>query len=201
MNYLIEEANLKRCDDFYTPESLAWDLLVGNIDNEKVGKMLSYSTDKNEKNDENNKLTFQFEILITIFMELLFNIAKLDYYGEDNEDSKKFIPQYDKFDINLYKNVIEEKFKIFGYCVNINSEKLEKFSQDKEGFKFLIDNRYCRILLRGNEVNDDFKNFSDETYYHMVINGLNKNKYKKMEQIYSVFFMNDSVFSVNFIEL
>lgn len=201
MDYLIEEVNLKRSDDFYTPESLAWDLLVGDIDTDKVCKMLSYSVDNNEKNNKNDKLTFQFEILITIFMEILFDIAKLDYYGDDNEGSKKFIPQYDKFDINLYKNIIEEKFKIFGYGVGVNCEKLEKFSQDKEGFKFLIDNRYCRVLLRYNENNDEFKNFSDDTYYHMAINGLNKNKYDKLEHIYSVFFMNDSVFSVNFIEL
>lgn len=201
MEYLIEEANLKRSSDFYTPESFAWDLLVGDIDNDKVGKLLSYSIE-NEKDNKNDKLTFQFEILITIFLELMFNLAKLDYYGEDNDEDKKFIPQYDKFDMNLYKNIIGDKFKIFGYGVNVNFENLEKFTLDKEGFKFLVDNRYCRVLLRYNDINDEkeFSKFSDDTYYHMIINGLNKNKYDKLEQIYSIFFIGDSVFSVNFID-
>jgi hypothetical protein len=136
-------------------------------------------------------------------MEILFNVAKLDHYSDENTNGEIYIPQYDKFNINAYSSMIEDKFKLLGYCVVINSEKIEKFSNDKDGFKFLIDNRYCRVLLKHNnkESNEEFDNFPEDTYYHMKINGLNKNKYDKLEQIYCVYFMNDSIFSVNFSEL
>ena len=153
MEKLMEEVNLKRCDEYYTPESLAWDLLVGDIsiDNDKIGKLMGFTiNDKDKNNNKNETLTFQFEILITIFMEILFNVAKLDYYSDENMVNKKFIPQYDKFNIDAYSSMIEDKFKLLGYHVVINNEKIEKFSNDKNGFKFLIDNRYCRVLLKHN---------------------------------------------------
>lgn len=206
MEKLLEEVKMQRIDDFYTPESLAWDLLVGDIDNTKVGKLLDYSYENINNNiSSHEKITFRFEILLTIFMEILFDLAKLEYYSQnDGNDgnNNKFIPEYEKFNIDAYINLIEDKFKIFGFCVFINKEKMEKFSSDKDGFKFLMENRYCRVLLKNyNEDNSEFENLPDDTYYHMKINGLNKNNYDNLKQIYSVFFLNEYVFCVNFCEI
>lgn len=200
MEKLMDEVNLKRCDDYYTPESLAWDLLVGDIDDVKVGKLMGFSpSNKNENENKHEMLTFQFEILITIFMEILFNIAKLDFHdGESTGET--FIPQYDKFNINAYSEMIKDKFKLLGYCVIIISEKIDNFSNEQEDFKYLINNRYCRVLLKHNseEIDEQFDNFPEDTYYHMKINGLNKNIYNNLWEIYCVFFMNDIIFTVSF---
>lgn len=205
MENLLEEVKMQRTDDFYTPESLAWDLLVGNTDNTKVEKLLDYSyerVDNKKKIASQEKLTFRFEILLTIFMEILFDLAKLNCYGENNEGSLKFEPKYEKFNINAYIDLIEDKFKILGFCVFINKEKMENFSGDKDGFKFLMENRYCRVLLKNySEDNSDFENLPGDTYYHMKINGLNKNKYDDLKQIYSIFFWGEYVYCVNFCEI
>ena len=153
MENLLEEVKMQRTDDFYTPESLAWDLLVGNTDNTKVEKLLDYSyerVDNKKKIASQEKLTFRFEILLTIFMEILFDLAKLNCYGENNEGSLKFEPKYEKFNIDAYIDLIEDKFKILGFCVFINKEKKEQ--ENEERIRNIIKEELENLTLKNNPI-------------------------------------------------
>jgi hypothetical protein len=206
MENLVEEIE-SRDTKFYTPESIAWDLLVGeskDIDPEKKGKLICFIENENkEGNKEENKeeltnsdlLTYNYEILITIFMELLFNMAKLNFYFEN--ENNDFIPDYKKFNIDAFFSLIQDKFKILGFMAFVDSEKMEG---DKEWLIDLINQRYCRVVLRYHDDDEHFEinNVSKDVYYHMKLNGLNKKKYKKLGEIYSVVFLNDNVYKIYF---
>jgi hypothetical protein len=199
MQDLFDEIELQRESKNYTPESIAWELLVGEIDKEKQGKLMAFSEDSADNATKHDKLTFEYEILITIFMELLFNISKLNYFSENN-DKNEFIPNYKSFNFDPIFEIIDEKMKLLGYKAYVESEDIDDFVSDKDALKHLVDNRYCRIVLRyyDNEDIFDENDVSKDTFYHMKINGLNKKKYKMLLEIYSIIFLNGKVYRINF---
>jgi hypothetical protein len=200
MEKFIEQTEEYNNSTIYTPESIAWELLFGNIDEEKKGNLLNYTNDINYNNID-DPVTFTYEILITIFMELLFNIAKMDYWSEsDNNIQNHFIPDYKKFNMSSYISIINDKLKIIGYCMFIKEDDMSDFIYDKESLKTIIDNRYCRIVLRYHDNDDHFEsnNISDDIYYHMKLNGLNENKYLKLNDVYSVIFLNEKIYRLSF---
>jgi hypothetical protein len=201
MENLMEEIESYKDSKLYTPESIAWDLLVGNIDKEKRGCLFEYG--ENEGLTKSEKITFRYEILITIFMELLFDIAKLNFYSNYTENTnKKFIPDYNNFKMDTIFSVIKEKFAILGFELYMDSENMNSFSSDKEGLKVLVDNRYCRVVLRyyDDDSHFDDNEVSDSVYYHMKLNGLNKKKYKDLLEVYSVIFLNEKVYRISFMD-
>ena len=90
-------------DELYTPEKSAWHLLYGNIDEAQKG-FDAYSV----CSDNENRFTFLFEILLTIFMELLFNIAKANQFCENDN----FIPNYINFNMDAFISIILDKFML-----------------------------------------------------------------------------------------
>jgi hypothetical protein len=203
MESLIEEIE-SHDSKIYTPESIAWDLLVGeSIDIEKRGKLIGFGPlEKEKENPELSKsdiLTYRYEILITIFMELLFNMAKLNHFAE-SDNNAKFIPDYKKFNMDTFFSLIQDKFKILGFLAFVDSEKMEG---DQKWLISLVNERYCRVVLRyyDDDSNFEINNVSEDIYYHMKLNGLNKMKYKKLKEIYSVIFLNDKVYKIYFDEI
>ena len=176
---------------YYTPEKIAWSLLVDNIDDSIKG-MDAFPYEK----DSGDQHTFIFEILITIFMELLFNIAKLDCLGK----KERFIPDYKNLPIDALLSVISEKMLVLKYIVKVDEYDKSEFIDDKKKFKELSDKRYCRVLLRYYD-NDDFfkKQISDDLYYHMKLNGLvSGKKYKKLSDVYSILMLNEKIYVIGF---
>jgi hypothetical protein len=132
----------------------------------------------------------------------LFNMAKLNFYVENpnNNSAKNFIPDYKKFNIDAFFSLIQDKFKILGFIAHVNAEKMEG---DKEWLIDLVNNRYCRVVLRYYDDDEHFEinNVSKDIYYHMKLNGLNKMNYRKINEIYSVIFLNDKVYKIYFDEI
>ncbi len=204
MENLFNEIEIQKELKCYTPESLAWDLLVGEIDKEKQGKLLEFSDDDNKNPSVNDVLTFRYEILITIFMELLFDMAKLNFYADEKNENKNFIPKYKNFNIDAYVSVIQEKFEILGFLLHVDVENQIGLTDfEKEDLVKIINDRYCRVILRYNDKDEYFENndVSENLYYHMKLNGLNNKKYKKMSDIYSVIILNEKIYKIYFDKL
>lgn len=198
MEKLVDQ--MEECHDskVYTPESIAWELLVGEVDEEKKGSLLNYSMDDGIE----DPITFTYEILITVFMELLFNIAKLNSYN-NNDDDTEFIPDYDKFDMNSFCAVIGDKLNLLGYSLLVQDDEIADFADDKEHLKEIIDGRYCRVVLRyhDNDTHFEDNNVSDDIFYHMKLNGLSDVKYEKLKDVYSVVFLNGKIYRISFEKL
>ena len=78
--------------DIYSPETFAWKLLLDDTKSDKLSSMLQTFTDI--KDQEDDPVSFFFEIVLTILLELIFGIMKLDHYAENSADTE-FIPNYD----------------------------------------------------------------------------------------------------------
>lgn len=186
MDAFIDE-NLNN-EKTYTPESIAWELLVGDIETNTKGKI--YTPD--------NDITCNYEILITIFMELLFNIAKIDFYSE--KGNVNFVPDYSEKNLKTLFSIVDNKLYALGYTVIVKEYNLNDGEMCKD-IKDVIENRYCRVLLRNYDKDDIFNNIPENIYYHMKLNGLNKQKYNKLIEIYSLIFLNDKIYKINFIDI
>lgn len=182
----------------FTPQSLAWDLLFGEIDENKKGKIVLL-TSNNDNLDLLESCLYTHETLMIIFMELLFGIDKVNFYI--NNQDKTYFPNYKSFDINTIFDTINEKFNMFDfncivdiYDINKINDKIENI---KQKIQDLIDNRYCRVLLK--YYNDEsFDDVDEDVFYQFKINGKNNISYKSIEQIYSIIELNNVFYKISF---
>jgi hypothetical protein len=212
MENFLNEIEIQKESKVYTPESLAWDLLVGDVDPEKRGldETIEFFSQNNndDKISKSDSMVDKYQILITIFMELLFGLAKLNFYAEleksGGDVNKKFIPKYKKFNFETYFSLIEDKMSVLGFICNLDIENPENLTEEsKEDLIKMINDRYCRIILRYNDNDDYFKenDVPEDVYYHMIINGLNKKQFKKLNEIYSIINLNGKVYKISFNKL
>src|SRR5688500_9500519 len=157
----------------YTPEKIAWELLTGKFDDSQRSIEIM-SAEK----DDGNPHTFIFEILITIFMEIIFSLAKLDFHSK-NEKGAKFdatnatspfmastinvVPNYQELQLDELISVASDKLEHLKYITRV--ETYEKSDLDQQEFKELADTRYCRVVLRNYE-ND----LPPDDLYHIKLN-------------------------------
>jgi hypothetical protein len=216
MESWVDNFESQKEDKVYTPESLAWDLLFGEIDSDKKGldQMIEFDNNNNDKTTKSDMLKDKYQILITIFMEMIFDLAKMDYYDsleKNNKKSIKFIPKYKKMSLDAYISEIEEIFsEKLGFIATANIEDLTQMDDtDTQLYVDMMNKRYCRIALKYDNEDDDKvfeeNDVPDDVYYHFRLNELIKKKYKieykKLDEIYSVFNLNDKVYRIHFSKL
>jgi hypothetical protein len=212
MEEFLNEIETHKESKIYTPEGLAWDLLIGDVDPEKRGLDETIEFFSHNNNDENvsksDTLADKYQILITIFMELLFGMAKLNFYAELEKNGgdieKKFIPKYKNFNFETYVSLIEDKISLLGFMCNVDIEDPENLTEEsKKEIVKMINDRYCRIVLRYNDKDDYFEenDVPEDVYYHMIINGLNKKQFKNLNEIYSIINLNGKVYKISFSKL
>ena len=178
-------------DDIFTPEELAWRLLLDdNIDN---APMLAFS-------DENSKEVL-FEILLTIYVEMIFNYYKMNYLGSHVEDDD-FDNKFDDFkldlkqlNLNMLINNFDEKMKKIKIILNVIEITKEQFDNYKTF-------RYCTILFRDLIRDKNFFIMNDayidpEKRYHFVKNSLYKIN-KDLRDIFCSFEIYGKYYKINF---
>ena len=180
-------------DNTFTPEELAWRLVLDeNIDS---AQLIAFS-------DENTK-EILFEILITIYVEMIFNHSKLKYLeNQNNSDDTNFDINFDNFKIDLNKvnindltNIFTEKFNKLKFILNVTEISKEQYNESKK-------KRYCTILLKDSqtdylyfELNKD--HIDPEKRYHFVLNNLYKEQ-KELRNIICSFSINNKCYKINF---
>jgi hypothetical protein len=195
-------------EDVFSPESLAWRLLVDDefTKNNDVKKMLAHIDLEEENNPEVfNKYVYEFEILLTIYLEMVFGWYKLLHLmqnennenNENNEDlEKEFELDLTKISLNDLIDPFKEKFKMIGYNLSINEIK------NKDFYDYLRNESYCRVALR--DLPSDFgffeinKNRLDpKKRYHFIINSKYKGK-DNLRDIFMLLVLNDIGYKINF---
>jgi hypothetical protein len=188
-------------DNDYTPESLAWKLLVAE-DTVNNGVIQFY----NNGNDLDDHNAFIFEILITMYFEMLFNWHKLLYYMNielnqnndiNNDETEKKIPNIDvdKITLDDLTEPFKTKFKKVNTLLNvqiINDNYYAHLNNDK----------YCTVMLRFLENNKMYfeinKNYIDEDkQYHFVLNSIFKPK-TQLRDIYCLVNLGKLKIKINF---
>lgn len=175
----------------YTPEALAWKLIMDdNIDN---SSLLIFSED-------NNKETL-FEILLTIYVEMIFDYYKLKYL-ESLDSNENFDNNFDNFkldvsNINIFNltYIFSSKFNKIKYILNVKELTSEEYEISRK-------HRYCTVFLKDSP-NDYIYFMMNEKYldpdkrYHFVLNSLYEKK-ENMYEIYCTFNINSNYFKIYF---
>lgn len=167
-------------DNVFTPEELAWRFIMDEeVDS---GLMCAFS-------DENTK-EILFEILITIYIEMILNYYKLKYLENTiNDENEEYIcDQFDNFtldltkvDINTLTGIFKEKFNKIKF--NLNVIELEQ-SQ----YEFIKKNRYCNVMFKDSPQDSIYFTMNSQYLdpkkrYHFVLNCL----YKKKEELRDIY--------------
>jgi hypothetical protein len=195
---LPEEINeLDFNDDIFTPEMFAWKLLLDDCNRDALSSQLQTFTDTYDTEDD--PITFFFEIALTICMELIYGVLKLNFYAE-HDDGKEFKHKLVNADIDNVLPMINNKFaelhlqcSIYGYD---NDDYFKEYCKD------ILNHRYCRIILRHNK-NDkkEFKlyadNIDDDKPYHMILNGKYDTQ-SKLKEVYATFSIENKIYKVSF---
>jgi hypothetical protein len=188
-------------NDTFTPESLAWRLLVDDElkNNTNIKQMLA-SIDLNEESNPDifNKEAYLFEILLTIYLEMLFGWYKLLHLIENemNENPVEFKLDLSKLTLKDLEEPFKEKIKLLGYMLCIHEIK------NKDYYDYIKNESYCRVALR--DLPSDFgffeinKNRIDrEKRYHFILNSKFKGK-SVLRDIFMMIIINDVAYKISF---
>jgi hypothetical protein len=184
-------------DESYTPEELAWKLIL----DEKVEPraLLTFS--------EDNTKEILFEILITIFLEMIFDHSKLQYL-ENNLDNTQtdtvddnfnnFKLDLTKLDFNQISNLFVEKIKKLKYLLCITELSSEDYTLSKKY-------RYCTVLLKDSPSDATYFMMNEEHLdpdkrYHFALNG-NYKKNSDLRDICCTVNINGKYIKIYFVSL
>jgi len=178
-------------DDTFTPEELAWRLLLD--DNVNNVQLLAFS--------DENSVEILFEILLTVYVEMIFNHYKMQYL-EFNAEEDNFDDKFDNFKLDLSQINLEmltdnfdEKIKKLKFILNINEISFDRFEECKM-------NRYCTILFKDLLRDKAFfimnaKYLDPEKRYHFIKNSKYENK-TILRDIFCSFELNGKYYKINF---
>ena len=189
-------------DTNVTPESLAWKLLMDDNVKEYEGVILAYVNNDNDKNKNIEKyddIAGQFEILITIYMEMIFGLLKINHVnkfineqGELNNNvdlDKSFKPDFTNFGIDDLKSCFREKMKkirVFLSALTIHDTMI-----DDPGDFGKMTEYYCKILLKDTQGGKSYfkkngSNLDPEKRYTFLIRNDIEKKQNKLQDFYAV---------------
>jgi hypothetical protein len=200
-NDSIDSELQKNISNDFTPETLAWMLLVDENVEKKidVGQLIAAIDLDNEPNPTvYNSEAYEFEILITIYMEMVFGWFKLLHLMEDEQKNleTEFKPNLSLVTLNDIIEPFTEKLTLIGYNLHVTE------ITNMDYYKLLQNKSYGRIALRDLKSDETFfrlnsKNIDPEKRYHFVMNGNYKGE-RLLRNIYMIFMLNDKGYKINF---
>lgn len=179
-------------EEFDTINGIAMRLLMDDINANFIGSLIL----TNSKNNNDNKNAFLFETLLLICMEMIFILGKMVHGSDPNDD---FEPDMENFNINDFYTILKNKFEKINIFLNI--EKYEFDVVDQEILQNIVDNRYCRILLKHSDEDKNlFRmcNVENNAYYHCVLNGKYTIASPKLYEMYSIINLNGAIWQITF---
>jgi uncharacterized protein YrzB (UPF0473 family) len=183
--------NVENEENVFTPEELAWRLIMDEHIDEKVS-LFAFT-------DDNSKETL-FEILITIYIEMLFDYYKLIYLEQNEninnlEDFEDFKLDLNNVNIDMLKDIFSEKLKKIKFILNIYELSIEEYEYIKK-------NRYCSILLKDSEydatyflMNEEY--LEPEKRYHFILNSVYNSK-NELRDIFATVRIKNKFFKISF---
>ena len=182
-------------DTIYTPENIAWKLLMDD-DDEKLSSAIQTFCPSFE-DTESDSVSYFFEVLLTIFMEMIFDLAILLNMKENETNGEDFMfdPDMDNFNMEDFIPTLKKKFNKISIITHVS-----EYEKNDPVLESVIGNRYCRIILKHLPKDRPlFKkyNVSEDMNYHMVL-GSNFTSKKKLKEVYAVIIIKDIAYKIYF---
>jgi hypothetical protein len=138
----------------FTPETLAWTLITDD-DCEKIknGKLIFFDVIEGLTLEE--QIENKFQILLTVYFEMLFGWYKLLHLMKDEMDgtNTEFKPDLSSITLDDLTKEFLEKFKILGYILHVRELTDDEYNEYEREIS------YCRVLLKDSEL--------DSNYFHL----------------------------------
>ena len=178
---------------FFDPHDIAWKLLMQDFHHDLSSAILTFTPDTDSEQDPTS---FHYEVLLTIFVELVSQIAVM-LSANDPECSDTFIKkQY--FNLEEMREELEKIFRHVGVLLKMKCYHFA--TSDKKMLQKLCDKTYCRIVFKYDPQSAHYftdNNLPDELQYHFVGN-INYIKTTKMDDIYAVIIDEKSLYKISF---
>lgn len=155
----------------FTPETLAWTLLTDDdCVNVKNGKMIFFDNISGLTSEEQTENKFQ--ILLTVYFELIFGWYKLLHLMENemNGTDNEFKPDLTTITLDDLTEEFVDKFKTLGFILYVRElEDNDRYENEREKC-------YCRVLLKDSELDSNYfylkrYQLDSEKRYTFVRNG------------------------------
>lgn len=176
--------------DYESAESLTPEELAKKLFSAPPAEPCTQSILPHCDHQDNDVTSFNFEILLTIYLEGFMNM--LDALKNSEKSENEIYNNMNSEDFNFP----DPWFKSFGYSVNVvvyGSDDL-----DKKEFNKIKSKSYCKIILALNE-NDKLmfimKNIQNR--YHFILNSGYK-KTNKLEEIFAVLSKGNNFYQISF---
>lgn len=184
----MEELISQLDDDTYSPKSIAWKLLLDDKLDCLTSQILAFSEDRNSEDDG---VSFFFEILLQIFMEMLYDLILINNLEDENVD--KIIYDLNKINLNQFIEIMIHKFKIIHILLRI-----ETFEEDHDINDQILKNRYCRIALKCNQSDIGyFLSNKNDLQYTFILNGSFQKK-DQIDDLFSIVTLNNKFYKISF---
>jgi len=180
-----------RTRNIYTTESLAWKLLM---DDSEIQTCLQTLVDS--QYPDSDPCTFTFEILLTVFLEMIVNTLKI----EAMNNNEKFVFKCDAANLDNILPMLKKKFLSIQYYLFVHPTDIN--DNNNLHINLLTKSSYCRVIFRNNE-NDTryFKvygsNVDINKPYHMILNR-SYEKTTNISNVYAVCFIKDKMYKILF---
>jgi hypothetical protein len=203
-----------------TPESLAWRLLMDTDGDEADVKMCqgimeNFIIEDNElaknQNVRYEQLSGQFEVLITMYMEMVISYLKFQHIqslmnpeGEIDQSidlEETFKPKYDKFTVDDLLIVFREKFAKIRIFLSI--QEIQEYERHNRSSEY-----YCKVILKDTSEGKNYyqKNYSnpsvsqDKRYTFVLRNDVKKSN-NKLDDFYAICTLPNMKIKISFSQL
>jgi hypothetical protein len=195
-------------DRFVNPDSLAWDLVMGDDRADFTGVMQGFVSD-NEGSFQAGRyeqIADEFQILITIYMEMIFNVLKSNFMGElldDNGEIREGIdlerelehykPDFRKYSVEEITDFFRDKLAKIRYFLSVRD--LTDFCSDDPSDYGRESGYYCKILLLDDRRSYSKKYFKNATHvpegkrYTFLMRPDDDPQQKKLQDFYAVVYL------------
>ena len=207
-DFLTEDYDPSTNDRTVTPESLAWNLVMGEEISDFGGVMQKFVSDENgdTQADRYQQLADEFQILISTYMEMVFNILKTNFMGSLVDDTGDLRPgvdlkyELDNFKPNFREYTIDDMATLFKdrlakirYLLNVRD--ITSTCEDDPNDYGFDDKYYCKILLLDDERGTTKTYFRNAQHippnkrYTFLIRQDDVQKQDKLEDFYAVAYL------------
>jgi hypothetical protein len=181
---------------YFDTKTFSRKLISENNHNSALSSQLSTFVEGYD--DEEDPLSFFFEIVINIFMNLLIDYLNLDHIliDYDNHETTNFNPIIEENTIEELSDLIQDKFNKISLTVSITPFENSDFTQNE------FRDKYCKIIFRTNlDDQSSFERYSEDIapdqFYHMLLNGRFERK-NRIQDIYATWTINNKVYKISF---
>ena len=200
----VEQYNDITDDEYFTVESIAWKLLIDDDNIEQLSSAIKTMSDVPDT--EGNPLTFAFEIYMNLFCELVFNMMKIQFSSDPQNNDSEFYPDYEKNNLEDIVSILKNKYAKLHLLLCVNHIDINFNNSVNNYIDTHYHDRYSRILLVDNKYDkkmmEKYGSCKEDNKFYMMLGSQRFNyvikKDYNIRDVYSIIVANKKIYKIYF---